>query len=615
MFSALHPALLGGLSLVAVPVLIHLLLRKRPRPRPWAAMRWLLAAARKAQRQYRLTNLLLLLCRCLIVAAIALAVTRPTLAGLGGGSRLVLIVDRTASMGARGADPGPLAAAKSALAQAHLDYASATLIAVDARVEEIAQGSPRTVIDALSSLDTTDLPGGLDAASHAPAASDILALCGHGADVVLVSDFAQDDGAALSALLAPACRTVSRWRTGSAAANAAIAGVDGIGEQSPGVAGELLLRVEGRASQIALAVDDGPFVPAGTSQAGGERSTLRVSVPPLPQGSHRLRVRLNDESLAYDNLLELPIVIRPRIDVLTVQQEPDFVTAALHAEDRSFAFTASSPAQFPAQALPARGVVALRGAVANGARLHDWVVGGGVLWADARLIAADPALKDLLKGLEFAAGSAPASTAMNMKPGGPYTSGEADIDEVLSIATAKQVPAVSLPHDAEVLLRAGKEPVVVALPAGRGWVVAELADLASDRDLEARGTAPLWVVRTARRLAARLDSPRFWTAGLPAPAEEKLTRAGESATIAAGEALMLAPGAWTSEKGPTVVVLPNPDEGRLDRPTAVGVTSRIDDALPKSSGADLGLLLAILALVIAIGEGLFAAWAARTYGS
>src|SRR5688572_31930749 len=118
-FSALHPLLLWGVAAVSVPILIHLMLRQRPRPRPWAAMRWLAAALQVAQRKYRLTNLLLLLLRCLVVAFAALAVARPNLAGLGSGGRLVLVVDASASMGARGDDPGPLSAAKAALAEAH----------------------------------------------------------------------------------------------------------------------------------------------------------------------------------------------------------------------------------------------------------------------------------------------------------------------------------------------------------------------------------------------------------------------------------------------------------------------------------------------------------------
>jgi hypothetical protein len=423
--------------------------------------------------------------------------------------------------------------------------------------------------------------------------------------VLLVSDFAQDDGAAITAVLAPACRSLSRWRVGAPAANAAIVGVEGAGELLPGAPSELVLRVAGKGGEVALAVDDAPFVAVGAAPEAPAGAGVRVPVPPLSEGAHRLRARVSDDSLAYDNLLELPVTIRPRVEALAVSEAPDYVVAALGADNnRSFSFRAINPAQLAAEALPARGVVALRARAPGASRLREWTLAGGVLWADARLLLDDAALKELVAGLELGPGT---------RPGGAYISGERDIDEVLSVAGAKDVPAATLPAGAEILLRTGKDPVVAAIPAGRGWVVAELRDLAGDRDLQARGTTPLWVVRAARRLASRLDSPRLWTAGSPAPAAATLKRGGETVAVKAGEPLMLAPGAWSGEGGP-VVVLPSPDEGHLERAGGGETATRLERALPKSRGADLGWALAALMLVAALGEGLFAAWAGRTYG-
>lgn len=92
----LHPLILGvGLGAVALPVLIHLL-RRRRRPIPWAAMRFLQEAMRKRRRRLRIEQLLLLLTRCALVALLGLAVARPVL-GTGPGSArpttLVLAVD------------------------------------------------------------------------------------------------------------------------------------------------------------------------------------------------------------------------------------------------------------------------------------------------------------------------------------------------------------------------------------------------------------------------------------------------------------------------------------------------------------------------------------------
>jgi hypothetical protein len=603
-FSVLHPALLGGLSLIAVPVIIHLLLRKRPRPRPWAAMRWLLAAARKAQRRYRLTNLLLLLARCLIVAIIALMVMGPSLAGLGGGTRLVLVIDRSASMGARGTDPGPLAAAKAALASATLDYGEVVVLAVDARAEVVAGGSPRLALEALGGLEAGELSGGLDGAARPPLAAEVVAACGQGADIVLVSDFQQDDGAALATLVAPGSRSVSRWRVGGTGPNAVVTGVEGMGEISPSAAGELRVQIAGAASGVSLAVDGGPFVPSASAAGAQNDASLRVALPPLPEGAHRLHVRISDDGLAYDNLLELPVQVRPRIAALAVQDSQDYLGAALAADDRAISASAVKPAQFGEQQLPERGIVALRAPIAQGARLRDWVLKGGVLWAHMPLLRSDGALKDLAAAIVDGGATV---------AGGAFSSGERDIDEVLAIASHDPVPAATLPANAEVLLRAGKAPVVIALPAGRGWVVAELADLAQDRELQARGTTPTWVDRWARRLVARLDSPRIWQAGASAPADATLKRRGEAVTIRAGETLAVAPGSWEADGG-AVVVLPNREEGRLERPAAASCVASLAAALPRAHGADLGLPLAVLALLVAIGEGLFAAWAGRTYG-
>ena len=216
MFSALHPLLLWGVAAVAAPILIHLLLRQRPRPRAWAAMRWLAAALREAQRRYRLTNLLLLLLRCLVVALAALAVARPNLAGLGSGGRLVLVVDTTASMGGRGDDLGPLAAAKTALAEARLADRIA-VVAVSDRARLIAEGSAVEARDAVGRLEAEPLPGGVDRAADAEAGADLMATLTPDSDVVVISDFAQDDGALLDQALVDRCRSHARWQVGPAA--------------------------------------------------------------------------------------------------------------------------------------------------------------------------------------------------------------------------------------------------------------------------------------------------------------------------------------------------------------------------------------------------------------
>src|SRR5262245_3207444 len=73
----IHAYLLGGLALVGIPILLHLLLRQRPRRLPFAAFRFLKARRVTNQRRMRLQHLLLLALRMLLIATMCLALVRP----------------------------------------------------------------------------------------------------------------------------------------------------------------------------------------------------------------------------------------------------------------------------------------------------------------------------------------------------------------------------------------------------------------------------------------------------------------------------------------------------------------------------------------------------------
>src|SRR6266567_2806527 len=74
-----HPLLLGGLLLVGIPVLIHLIMQQKPKHLPFPAFRFLLQKHRTNQRTLRLRHLLLLALRVLLIAAVCLALARPKL--------------------------------------------------------------------------------------------------------------------------------------------------------------------------------------------------------------------------------------------------------------------------------------------------------------------------------------------------------------------------------------------------------------------------------------------------------------------------------------------------------------------------------------------------------
>lgn len=75
----IHGYLLGGLLLAGVPILLHLLLRQKPKRLTFPAFRFLKARQRTNQRRLRLQQLLLLALRVLVIAVMCLALARPLL--------------------------------------------------------------------------------------------------------------------------------------------------------------------------------------------------------------------------------------------------------------------------------------------------------------------------------------------------------------------------------------------------------------------------------------------------------------------------------------------------------------------------------------------------------
>ena len=77
--SFLHAGVLAGLAAVAIPVILHLLMRQKPKRMPFPALRLLQNTVRQSTKRLRLRHLLLLAVRMLAIAALVFAVARPTL--------------------------------------------------------------------------------------------------------------------------------------------------------------------------------------------------------------------------------------------------------------------------------------------------------------------------------------------------------------------------------------------------------------------------------------------------------------------------------------------------------------------------------------------------------
>src|SRR5262249_38501637 len=79
----LNPALLGGAALIGVPIILHLIMRQRPRHLECPALRFVRKAQEQNRRTLQLRHWLLLALRMLVIALLAAALARPTIQASG----------------------------------------------------------------------------------------------------------------------------------------------------------------------------------------------------------------------------------------------------------------------------------------------------------------------------------------------------------------------------------------------------------------------------------------------------------------------------------------------------------------------------------------------------
>ena len=160
--SFLQPILLWGLLAVSLPIIIHLLNRRRHRTVKWAAMDFLLKATRESRGKKKLKHIVILTCRALAIAALVFAIARPLLGGfLGFGASVdtvVLILDRSASMERTEEDGQPTKRELilKQVAEAMEELETARLVLLDSASGEISEIPSPDILPELSTTGPTD---------------------------------------------------------------------------------------------------------------------------------------------------------------------------------------------------------------------------------------------------------------------------------------------------------------------------------------------------------------------------------------------------------------------------------------------------------------------------
>lgn len=351
-FGFASPFLLWGLALAGIPILIHLLYKRRYVEVPWAAMRFLLSAAKKNSRRIRLEQLLLLAVRTLILLLLAAALARPFLETLGAyfqadvPAHRILVVDVSYSMGYRAAEQSRFERAREVGRQ----IAASSRQGDALNLVRISGSPPHAVIqrptfqhaqvaEEISQLRLTEERGSLVAALAS--VRELLREAPEIArkEVFVLSDFQQEDWL-LTGSEAAALRETLQQVSGRseltlidvAAGEAPNSAVTALSFEEPLVTiGRPVVFRAGLRHFGPLTLSDQPVELAIDGRLA---ETRRIDLPPGAEvpvdfthvfaagGEHTVEVRLEPDLLPLDDVRRLSVPVREQLQVLLVNGKP-----------------------------------------------------------------------------------------------------------------------------------------------------------------------------------------------------------------------------------------------------------------------------------------------------
>jgi hypothetical protein len=347
--SFLNAILLAGAAAFLIPLIIHLLNKRRVVTVRWGAMNLLHEALRQRKRNLKLEQLLLLLVRIGIPIIFAICLARPVLTALRQlpglkKSKLIVVLDNSFSMRAP-SEAGTLRERARADLRRILDN-----LPRGSEANVVLAGSPPRLLlaDPTSALDTI-----LDALDHDPSLAgpvplnDALQLAqsalkrvgSDSSEVLIMSDFQQSDWrsaaeggsiAALDALkhLQPAPLLTFYHLAGDLNENLSLASVEPsafVVAKEQAIALRVRIQNDGTRSYQDIAVH--------LEVDGARLRTTRVSVAPNAEtvltlnhafdtsGDHTLTVRVEGDSFLEDNAFSLVIPVREQVNTLLVRGE------------------------------------------------------------------------------------------------------------------------------------------------------------------------------------------------------------------------------------------------------------------------------------------------------
>lgn len=397
----LAPLFLAGLAALAVPVVIHLIQRERKTVVAFPSLMFLRRIPYQSVRRRRIRHWTLLALRLAALALIVAAFARPFIpsagaaAAAGGARDVVVLLDRSYSMGYAGTWARAQAAARQAIDELQPDdRASLVLFAEDAEVVARTSADRGRLLAAIDAAEPVagatrygaalKLAGSLLAESTLPRR-----------EVVLVSDFQRTGWEPDQALRLPSGVIVTPVSVrADVIADVAVTPVSVQRETFSGrerivVSGGVLNRGDQRVQNLPVTLEiDGKSVqtiPASMDAHGA----ASLAFAPLTLEAHYTRgvVRIPDDGLARNNVVQFvlspvePVAVTLLASTSARRDDSIYLSRALAIGDRPrFDVSTRTGDELPADALArARLVIVDDTAVSPGtaARLARFVEGGG----------------------------------------------------------------------------------------------------------------------------------------------------------------------------------------------------------------------------------------------
>jgi len=420
--SFLTPLFLIGLVGLAIPVILHLIQKERKNVVQFPSLMFLRRVPYQSVRRRRIRHWLLLFMRLAALALIVLAFARPFLrrteitAGASGAREVVILLDRSYSMGYGGKWAQAVAAAGNAInGLTAADRASVVLFSSNTEVALRSASDRARLLAAVA-----DLQPGAGATRYGPALKLAGSILSESAlprrEAILISDFQRggwqgSEGVRLpdGAVLTPV-PVADSGKTNLAIAPVSLQRTEFQNQQRITVTTGAVNHTDAAAANVEISLEIGGRAIQSRRVNVAARGSVSATFDPVTVADRNVRatVRLADDALPRDNVFHFVVSPEDPVEVIVGERPGSgrntslYLTRALAVSEAPHIQAKVRPADsLSVEDLAAASVVILNDvpiAQTTAERLQSFVQKGGGLFVVAGDRAAWPSVADILPG-------------------------------------------------------------------------------------------------------------------------------------------------------------------------------------------------------------------------